>query len=141
MFQQVSCRAEGLIQLAIEIITVRHHDDGRIVHLRLLQQLTRITDHGNTLTRTLGVPNHTRLARTRHYLVAIGRTLLSHLPWPRRDHRHPHCLAHRMELVISGDLLDDGVAIVFKQNKVADVVQQQLAIKEAPDDFLQLILQ
>ena len=53
----------------------------------------------------------------------------------------PHRLAHRMELVIAGDLLDQPVVALLEQNEIAQVVQQQLRREEAAHHLLQLEFQ
>ena len=45
-----------------------------------------------------------------------------------------------MELMITGDFLDQTIAILFKQHKMADVIEQQFPVKEAFHDFFQLKL-
>jgi hypothetical protein len=98
--EQVTGRAEGGKQLAVQVVAVGHHHQRRVLHLRLLQQLARIAGHGDALARTLRVPHHARLARTRLHLFAIGGAFFVHLQQPlsgilRGDHRGAHRFAHQ----------------------------------------------
>ena len=43
--------------------------------------------------------------------------------------------ADSVELMVTGDLFDERVAIVFKQDEVPHVIQKQLRIEEAANDF------
>ena len=98
------------------------------------------------LARALRVPHHARLARAGLDLLAVGRALLKHLNHAladvlRGNHRGPHGLAHRVELMVAGDLLDEGVTVLLEQHEVAQVVQKQLRLEEATHHRLQLHLQ
>ncbi|MNP63921.1 hypothetical protein D3C76_1593710 [compost metagenome] len=57
------------------------------------------------------------------------------------NHRGAHGLANRMELVISGNLFDDAVAILLEQDEVPHVIQKQLRLEKATHHRLQLHLQ
>lgn len=41
--------------------------------------------------------------------------------------------------MVTGDVFDEQVAIVFKQEEVPHVIQKLLRIEEAANDFLQLV--
>ena len=59
-----------VVQLAVQFVAVGDHDQRRVLHRRLLQQLARIAAHGYALA--LPVPEHARLVRAGLCLVAIG---------------------------------------------------------------------
>ena len=60
--QQGTGADKGLIQLPVQVVTVSDHDNGRILHRRLLHQLAGKAHHGNALARALGVPDDAALA-------------------------------------------------------------------------------
>lgn len=70
--QQLSCGAKGSKQLAVKVVAVGNHHQRRVVHFRLLQQLTGIATHGNTFARPLGMPDHPGFFTARHYPVGIA---------------------------------------------------------------------
>ena len=55
--EQVSRPGKRPKQLIVQIISVGNDDDRRIV--QALDDLPRVEHHGEALSRTLGVPNHT----------------------------------------------------------------------------------
>ena len=56
----------------------------------------------------------------------------------RRHNRGGDGFTHRVELVIGGNLLDQSFAVVLKQHKITNVIEQKCAVKEALHDGLQL---
>src|SRR5206468_10294421 len=90
---------------------------------RMLDDLAGIEGHQQALARSLGVPDHPRLA------VAAGRT---------RSERAGHGLAHGMELMVAGKNLDDIVAGVAKDEEIPDQTQKQLPPEYAFQDGFQL---
>ena len=63
LFEEILRRAELLEKLPVEIVAIRHHDQRRVVHLRLLQKLPRVATHRDAFARALGVPEDARFAR------------------------------------------------------------------------------
>jgi hypothetical protein len=59
----------------------------------------------------------------------------------RGDQRHPHRLAHGVELVVAGDLLDGVAVVLLKEDEVAQVIEEQFAVEEAFDHLLQLVFE
>ena len=137
LLQCIRREGEGIEELAVQVVAVGHHHDGRVVHLRLCRQFGGIADHGDRLARTLGVPHHPRLAGTGLYPIRIVRPHIGHVVLLRRRHRGTHRLAHRMKLMITGDLLDERVAILLKEDEVVEIVEQQLRLEEALHQGLQ----
>ena len=58
----------------------------------------------------------------------------------RGNHRGAHRFAYCMELVVTGDLLDDAAAILLEQHEVPHVVQKQFGLEKAADHCFQLHL-
>ena len=56
--------------VVVQFVAVGDHDQRRVLHRRLLQQLARIAAHGYALA--LPVPEHARLVRAGLCLVATG---------------------------------------------------------------------
>src|SRR5713101_7833432 len=63
--QQLVAPRERSEELIIQIVSIREHNDSRVLHLRLKDEPSRIEDHRQRLTRSLRVPNdtHTPVAR------------------------------------------------------------------------------
>ncbi len=144
LLQQLPGGAEGGEQLAVKVVAVGHHDQGGVVHLRLLEQLAGIAAHGDALAGTLGVPHHPDLLAAGRDPVGIGGAAFGHLALiglTGGDHGGTHRLPHGMELVVAGDLLDQGVGVALEEDEVAQVVEQQFAIEETAHQGFQLPLQ
>ena len=60
--QQVLAHAERAEQLVVQIVAVGQHDQRRVLHRRMLDDLARIERHQQALAGTLGVPDHANLA-------------------------------------------------------------------------------
>lgn len=58
--------------MAVQFVAVGRHDQRRVLHRRLLQQLTRVAAHGNALAAALRVPEHAGLSRAGLHFVAVG---------------------------------------------------------------------
>ncbi len=90
------------------------------------------------------VPEHARLSRAGLHHVAVGGSAFADNVVVRigsRDRGGADGFADSVELMVTGDLFDQRVAIVFKQDEVPHVIQKQLRIEEAANDFLQLVFQ
>ena len=144
LLEEVLRRAELLVKLPVEIVAIRHHDQRRVVHLRLLQELARVAAHRDALARALRVPEDARLARAGHDLPAIRRPLLLHpraFLRRRGNERHPHRLPHAVELMVARDLLDQRVAVLLEEHEIADVIEKQIRPEKAAHHLLQLEFQ
>ena len=60
--QQVLAHAEGAEELVVEVVAVGQHDERRVLHRRVLDDLARIERHQQALARALRVPDHADLA-------------------------------------------------------------------------------
>ena len=98
-----------------------HHQCG-VLKAWIGEQLARQTRHFDALASTLGMPDHPTL------LVAI-RSACFHHPF--------HCCPDGVELVISGNLLDD-LPVFLKQAKTTNELQQSPLIEDAPHQGLQV---
>ena len=132
--------------MPVEIITIGDDDDRRVLHLRLLHELGDETRHRDALARTLRVPDDAALSRTRLDPLAIGGARILdeirfRLGLGCRDYGHSDRLPDRVKLMISGDFFDNPGVGVFEQDKVSQVVEQQLRRKETAHDLLQLKFQ
>ena len=121
---QVGVLAEGLEQLAIEVVAVRDHNDGRVLQFRRHEQHRGTADHLDGFTRALGMPHHATLA-----VAARGRSA---------DNALGHG-QHRVELVVTRDFLDQD-ALVLEQNEVAQILQKKVFSEHPADEGLQLLL-
>src|SRR5438045_291361 len=68
LFDEILRRAELLVKLPVENVAIRHDDQRRVVHLRLLQDLTRVAGHRDAFARVLCVPEDAHLVRTGYHL-------------------------------------------------------------------------
>ena len=121
--QQILGQREHAEQLAVQVVAVGDHHDGRVFHRRLLHHPRGEAGHGDALARTLGMPDHPALVRT------AGARGTYHLA----DRR-----THGMELVVASDLLHQP-AIILEQHEVAQVIQQQLRRQRTAHQRLQLV--
>ena len=121
--QQVLRHAEHAEKLAVEVVAIGDHDDGRVLHRALLHHAGREAGHGDALAAALGVPHHAALVRP------TGARRADHL----RDGG-----AHRVELVIPGDLFDQR-AVVLEQHEVTQVIQQIGRRQHAAHQRLQFV--
>ena len=88
------------------------------------------------------MPEHARLSRAGLHFVAVGGSAFADA-WligiGSRDRGDADGFADSVELMVTGDLFDERVAIVFKQDEVPHVIQKQLWVEEAANNFLQLV--
>src|SRR5690554_266766 len=80
------------------------------------------------------MPNHARFTGPWYNLVSIicaWFLYAARLLTRGSNDCRSYCFAYRMKLVIARDLLDNFIAIGFKQYKVANVIQKQFRIKKA----------
>ncbi len=121
--QQILGQRENAEQLAVQVIAVGDHHDGRVFHRRFLHHPCSEAGHGDALTRALGMPNHPALVRA---------------AWARgADHLLDGC-THGMELVIAGNLLHQP-SVILEQHEVAQVVQQHRRLQHATHQRFQLV--
>ena len=57
--QQVLAAGERPEELVVEVVSVRQHDDRRVLHRRLADDPSGVEGHGQALARALGVPDDT----------------------------------------------------------------------------------
>ena len=114
--QQVLAHAEGAEQLIVEIVAVGQHDQRRVLHRRVLDDLARIEGHQQALAGALRVPDHADLA------VAVRRG---------RCQRAFHRAAHGVELVVAGEDFDDLAAGVAEDDEILEQVQEAAAVEHA----------
>jgi len=91
-----------------------------------MQQLARVGAHGNALAAALRVPEHARFSRAGLHFIFCERQGAS-----RRSvggSAFADGFADAVELMVTGDLFDQRVAIVFKQDEVPHVIAKQLRI-------------
>ena len=59
--QQVLCQAEHTKKLAVQVVAVSDHHDGRVFHRGFLHHTRGKAGHGDALAAALGVPDHPAL--------------------------------------------------------------------------------
>jgi hypothetical protein len=89
----------------------------------MLYYLPGIKGHGKAFPAPLRVPDNA------HSLVPFGRCSLN---------RAVNSLIHRVELVISGDFLNDLRAIDFKHNEILKKVEKSPPVEYAFNQYLKL---
>ena len=144
--EQVGAAREGSEQLVVEIVAVRQHDDGGILHRQVTHDATGVERHRQALARPLGVPDHADppvaagAGRLAARLVAAGRVAVGHRLLQRcRAQRLGDGGLHRVELVVPGNLLDQGAAaVVLEHDEVADERQQPAPVEDAFEQHLEL---
>src|SRR6266404_2670181 len=58
--QQFFAKRERVKKLAVQIVAVGEHEDGGILHRRVLDDFSGIENHGKTFAAALRVPDDTR---------------------------------------------------------------------------------
>ncbi|MNV20524.1 hypothetical protein D3C71_1114270 [compost metagenome] len=127
--QQVLRQAKHTQQLAVQIIAVGDDHDGGVLQHGLLHHAGGKAGHGDALAAALRVPHHAALALDGRVCAAARRG---------RSHHLGNGGAHRMKLVVARNLFHQ-LAIVFKQHKVAQVIEQVLRRQHAANQRLQLV--
>jgi hypothetical protein len=56
--QQISAHAEGREQLIVQVVAIRQHNQRRVRHGRVFDDLARVEGHQQALSRTLRMPDH-----------------------------------------------------------------------------------
>ena len=121
--QQVLAHAEGAEQLVVEVVAVGQHDQGRVLHRRVLDDLPGVEGHQQALAGALRVPDHADLA------IAAGR---------RRRERALHRVPHGVELVVAREDLDDvAPSSVAEDDEILEQVEQAAAVEHALEQRLQ----
>ena len=144
--EQVGAPREGGEQLVVEIVAIRQHDDGGILHRQVAHDATGVERHRQALARPLGVPDHADppvaagAGRLAARLVAAGRVALcDRLLQCCRAQRLGDGGLHRVELMVPGHLLDRGAAaVVFEHDEVADQREQPAPVEDAFEQHLEL---
>ena len=109
--------------MPVEIVAVGDHHDGRILHRHILHHPCGKAGHRDALAAALRVPHHPALVRTtgarcRNHLIDRG--------------------SHRVELVITGNLLDQR-AVILEQHKITQVIEQIDRSQHATDQRFQFV--
>ncbi len=118
--QQRNAVAEVLIELTVKIVAVGNNDKSGILHFRHPGKFGDKTAHGNGFSTALCMPDHTAP-------VITGRCL------DCRVHRRPD----RVELVVSGNFLDDLFTVLLKDNEIAEIIQEKRQMEKSFDDSFQ----
>ena len=150
--QQLLGSGEGVEQLVVQIVAVGNHQDRRVIQRQ--HDLAGVEHHRQRLARALRVPHHPGLlvapGLLRHAGQSVaGRGLLClQLGHARRTQGGSHRRIHRVILVIRRQLLHradrdhPGLAVFlpgfFKDDEVAQQVQQRRLVQHAVDQHLQL---
>ena len=121
--QQILRQRKHPEQLPVQIVAVSDDDDGRVFHCRFLHNPRGKAGHRDALAAALRMPHHAALVR------AAGARCRYHLV-----NRRPH----RMELVITGNLLDQR-PVILEQHEEAQVIEQLRRRQNATNQRLQLV--
>src|SRR2546426_149852 len=109
-------------ELVVEVVAVRQHYEGRVLHRRVLDDLPGVEGHRQALAASLGVPDY------------------AHAPVPglgRGPDRAGHRLFDGVELVIGCDLLGDAHAVGLEDYEVAYELEEAGWLEDAPDKDLE----
>ncbi len=122
--QQLLAPGKGPVELVIEVISVRDHNQCGILHRRVLDDAASIKGHREALARPLRMPNHARAP----VAARAG-----------RFHRGFHGKIHRVVLVIARHLLHEGAAAaIFEHDEIADQIQEPAFVEHPLQDDLKL---
>ena len=122
--EELAATGEGAEELIVQVVAVGEHDDGRVCHGRFEDELAGEEEHGQALAGALGVPDDAAL------VVAVGSGGF--------DGAFDG-LVDRVVLVIPGDLLDDGLAVVFEDDEGADQIEEPPLLEHALDEGFELV--
>ena len=136
--QQVGATRKGGEELVVEVVAVRQHDEGGILHRRLAHNAAGVEHHGQTLARPLGMPDNPDASVAPFSTRPVG-FLRGGLSQRRRPQGFPDRGLHRMELVVAGGLLDQRTAaVVFEHGEIADERQEPVRRADPLDQDLEL---
>ena len=145
--QDVLAAGEDAEELVVEVVAVGEDDDGRVLHRGVAGDCSRVEGHGEALPRALGVPHDADAvvaglaARPSARLVApalLGGCRLRLLQLGRAQ-RLGDGEAHRVELVVAGDLLGEGSAtVVLEHDEVAEESEEPSRVADALQHHLKL---
>ena len=134
-------------ELVIQIIPVRQHDEGRILHRRMTGHPTGIKEHREALAASLRVPDDTGTAITQRpllhrsgpvgSLIILGSSLFGHAT---RTDRLLDGHIHGVELVIACDDLVDCpvIRILLVGHEMLQQSEEASWVKDPTDQHLQL---
>ena len=121
--QQVLAHAERAEKLVVEVVAVGEHDERRVFHRGVLDDLPGVERHEQALAGALRVPDDADLA------VAVraggGERAVDGLP-------------DGVELVIAGENLGEAAAGVAEDDEVLDEVEEAALVEHALEDGFQL---
>ncbi len=120
-------RLEGLADLVVQLLAVRHDHEGATAQ-HPAQHLLREEHHRQALARALRVPEHAQ---------ALAFQLLAGFVNSAQFHQPRDGLVHAQELVVLGRLLDQAALALLEDGEVLDVVQQPRRLQQAAQRALQ----
>jgi len=124
--QQALGHREGAEELVVEIVAVGEHDDRRVLHARVEDQLPRVEDHRQALAGALGVPDDTDASIAT--LARGARRLFDRAP-------------DRVELMVGGHLLlhlrAGRPALVLESDEALDEVEEARLVEDAAHQHLE----
>ena len=139
--QQLPAVAKGLVKLLVEVVAVGDDDNGGVVHLFRQHQFAGVKDHRKALAAALGVPDHAGALVAARLRDDAGQLVdfrgFGHHERFFRPARRPDGGLYRpvdgVILVVGGDLLVGRLSGLFKDDKVADDVQQGSLGEQSPN--------
>ena len=143
--QEVAATREGREELVVEIVAVGEHHDGRILERGMQNQSARVEGHRQALPRTLRVP-HDADPPIPGLCVSLGtrgieagkRLLADSIALARRTQRLLDGDIDRMELVITGHLLDELAGpFVLEDEEVAQQREEAARLEDALDHHVE----
>lgn len=121
--QQLTAPCEGSEQLVVEVVAVGDHNDRRVLHCGVVDDSTRVERHGQTLARSLRVPDDAHLA-----IAARS----------RGANRLGDGLADRSDLVVARQLLHHAVASILEDDEALDQVEKATLLEHPGEERAQL---
>src|SRR5437773_10068605 len=109
-------------ELVVEVVAVRQHYEGRVLHRRMLDDLPGVEGHRQALAAPLGVPDY------------------AHAPVPglgRGPDRAGHRLFDGVELMVGCELLGDARAVGLEDYEVAYEIEEPGPLEDALDKDLE----
>ena len=144
--EEVRTPREGGEQLVVEVVAVGQHDDGGVSHRRVACDAACVERHRQALARALRVPDHAdapvagRAAGPAPRFVAAGGRL-GHTAAAALQRRRAPGLgdrrAHRVKLVVAGDLLGRRAARILEGDEAPEQFEEAALFERAFDEHPQ----
>ena len=144
--KQIATTSERPKELIVEIVAIGQHHDGGVRHRRMQDDPSRIKGHGQTLTRSLGMPHHTHppIAWFATWLMprfimtpGLGGSMFCRMTGCPQGFLNRYI--HRMELMVARHLLDElALSLVFEGNEMPHQIQESPFFKDSFQHHLQL---